>query len=63
MSNASKPPKIMPPLEPPGSIQIIIIRDQDRQTISDTVGIVNSQLRTLREQLALRLSAGDSFDY
>jgi chromosome segregation ATPase len=38
-------------------------RDSDRQTISDTLGIVNSQLRTLREQLALRIQAGDSFDY
>jgi len=38
-------------------------RDGDRQVISDCLGIVNSQLRTLREQLALRMQAGDSFDY
>jgi len=34
-------------------------RDADRQTISQCLGIVNAQLRTLREQLALRLAAGD----
>jgi hypothetical protein len=50
-------------LDPLGCAIIVIVRDGDRQVISDTVGLVNSQLRTLREQLALRLSAGDSFDY
>lgn len=35
------------------------LRDADRNTISQTLGIVNSQLRTLREQLALRIQAGD----
>lgn len=39
------------------------VRDSDRSVISDCLGIINSQLRTLREQLALRISAGDSFDY
>jgi predicted nucleic acid-binding Zn-ribbon protein len=34
-------------------------RDADRQTVSDTIGLVNASLRTLREQLALRLQAGD----
>jgi hypothetical protein len=38
-------------------------RDGDRAVISQTLGIVNAQLRTLREQLALRVQAGDSFDY
>jgi molybdopterin converting factor small subunit len=35
-------------------------RDDQRATVSAAVGIVNSQLRTLREQLALRLAAGDN---
>jgi hypothetical protein len=38
-------------------------RDADRQVVSDCIGLVNQQLRGLKEQLALRLKAGDSFDY
>ncbi|CAD8170012.1 unnamed protein product [Paramecium octaurelia] len=34
-------------------------RDSDRQVVSDTIGLVNKALRTLREQLALRQAAGD----
>ncbi|CAD8102008.1 unnamed protein product [Paramecium sonneborni] len=34
-------------------------RDADRQVVSDTIGLVNKALRTLREQLALRQAAGD----
>jgi len=37
-------------------------RDADRQVVSDCIGLVNTNLRTLKEQLALRLSAGDSFE-
>ncbi|CAK65585.1 unnamed protein product (macronuclear) [Paramecium tetraurelia] len=35
-------------------------RDADRQVVSDTIGLVNKSLRTLREQLALRQAAGDN---
>ncbi|KAM3129282.1 hypothetical protein pb186bvf_018661 [Paramecium bursaria] len=35
-------------------------RDSDRQVVSDTIGLVNAALRTLREQLALRQAAGDN---
>lgn len=42
---------------------ITFSRDADRQVVSDTIGLVNQQLRGLKEQLALRLKAGDSFDY
>jgi hypothetical protein len=34
-------------------------KDADRQTVSDTIGLVNASLRTLKEQLALRMQAGD----
>ncbi|CAK79629.1 unnamed protein product (macronuclear) [Paramecium tetraurelia] len=34
-------------------------RTSDRDVVSETIGLVNKELRTLREQLALRQSAGD----
>lgn len=37
-------------------------RDDDRNVVSQTIGLVNKELRTLREQLAMRAQAGESFD-
>jgi hypothetical protein len=37
-------------------------RDEDRQTVSDIIGLVNKNLRTLKEQIALRVAAGDELD-
>lgn len=34
-------------------------RDNDRQTVSDLIGIINSNMRDLKEYIALRLAAGD----
>jgi hypothetical protein len=62
-NSASKLLKTTRRAEPAGNRFPRSNRDADRQVISQTIGIVNSQLRTLREQLALRLSAGDSLDY
>ena len=42
---------------------INVYRNADRSVVSETVGLVNLQLRTLKEQLALRMAAGDKFDY
>jgi predicted nucleic acid-binding Zn-ribbon protein len=33
-------------------------RDADRQVVSDTIGLVNKELRTLKEALAQRQAAG-----
>lgn len=38
-------------------------RDDDRNVVSQTIGLVNKELRTLREQLAMRAQAGESFDW
>ncbi|CAK72709.1 unnamed protein product (macronuclear) [Paramecium tetraurelia] len=34
-------------------------RDKDRQTVSDLIGILNSNMRDLKEYIALRIAAGD----
>ncbi|CAD8046918.1 unnamed protein product [Paramecium primaurelia] len=34
-------------------------RDSDRQTVSDLIGILNSNMRDLKEYIALRVAAGD----
>ena len=33
------------------------IRSDDRSVVSETIGLLNTQLRGLREQLALRMAA------
>ncbi|CAK89330.1 unnamed protein product (macronuclear) [Paramecium tetraurelia] len=38
-------------------------RDSDRDVVSQTIGLLNKSLRTLKEQLALRMSAGEEFEY
>jgi len=37
-------------------------RDADRQTVSDFIGILNTNMRELREYIALRLAAGDNLN-
>ncbi|CAK60569.1 unnamed protein product (macronuclear) [Paramecium tetraurelia] len=34
-------------------------RDKDRQTVSDLIGILNTNMRDLKEYIALRIAAGD----
>jgi chromosome segregation ATPase len=36
-------------------------RDEDRDTVSQLIGIVNANMRDLKEIIALRLAAGDDF--
>ena len=35
-------------------------RDADRQTVSDLIGLLNSNMRDLKEYIALRVAAGDT---
>ncbi|CAK67235.1 unnamed protein product (macronuclear) [Paramecium tetraurelia] len=37
-------------------------RDSDRDVVSQTIGLLNKSLRTLKEQLALRMAAGEQFE-
>lgn len=40
-----------------------MLSDEDRNVVSETLGLLNLHLRELREQLALRLQAGDTVEF